>query len=335
MNFGPTPTSNSYGFLFLKKEEGIMVFISVFNMMERKVVSSKFLFTNGAVAFRCSIGMNNTTAINHTITFGQAAYKKTLGPAMRKIVAVALFVLAGFLTIGSNLDLAFAKSAARRVASRMREVKSKGQFHLLNIYNTIKATNPSLVTAMNHATTGLASWYGGMFHGRKTAMGTTYNMYAMTAAHRSLPLGTWVKVTNDRNGKSAVVQVTDRGPYVANRIMDLSYAAAQKLGYANAGTTSISMKVLGHGYASAEEAQQAADQQATDQQVASQGTDQADITSIIPASFSSVSTRTDNVTSNSSGLLADAAGSMQNMLADAITTLTGGTPATAVASIFG
>jgi rare lipoprotein A len=282
--------------------------------------------------------MNNTTAINHTVTFGQVSYKKTFGPAMRKIVAVALFVLAGFITVGSSLDLAFAKSAARRVASKMREVKSKGQFHLLNIYKTIKATNPSLVNAMNHATTGLASWYGGMFHGRRTAMGTTYNMYAMTAAHRSLPLGTWVKVTNDRNGKSAVVQVTDRGPYVANRIMDLSYAAAQKLGYANAGTTSISMKVLGRGYASAEEAQQVADQQALNQtDMTATETSAADSTrtaSIIPASFSAVTTRTDNVTTNSAGLLADAAGSMQNMLADAITTLTGGTPATAVASIF-
>ncbi|MDP4200009.1 MAG: septal ring lytic transglycosylase RlpA family protein [Bacteroidota bacterium] len=151
----------------------------------------------------------------------------------------------------------------------------------------IKATNPTLIYAMNSATQGLASWYGGMFHGHKTAMGTTYNMYAMTAAHRSLPLGTWVQVTNEQNGKSAIVQVTDRGPYVANRIMDLSYAAAQKLGYASSGTTHISMKVIGQGYQSAEEAAKAI-------ALASNAADATNISNpafqITPTSFTMVST---------------------------------------------
>ena len=76
---------------------------------------------------------------------------------------------------------------------------------------------------------GKASWYGGKFNGRKTADGETYDMYAMTCAHRTLPLGSWVRVTNLRNRKSTILRVNDRGPVPMDRIVDLSYAAAQKL----------------------------------------------------------------------------------------------------------
>ncbi len=77
---------------------------------------------------------------------------------------------------------------------------------------------------------GKASWYGGRFNGRKTASGETYNMNNLTCAHRTLPLGSWIRVTNLLNMKSAFVRVNDRGPAVANHIVDLSYAAAQRLG---------------------------------------------------------------------------------------------------------
>jgi rare lipoprotein A len=76
---------------------------------------------------------------------------------------------------------------------------------------------------------GKASWYGGKFNGRKTADGETYDMYAMTCAHRTLPLGSWVRVTNLRNKKWTILRVNDRGPVPTDRIVDLSYAAAQKL----------------------------------------------------------------------------------------------------------
>jgi rare lipoprotein A len=79
---------------------------------------------------------------------------------------------------------------------------------------------------------GKASWYGGKFNGRKTADGETYDMYAMTCAHRTLPLGSWVRVTNLKNKRSTVLRVNDRGPVPMNRIVDLSYAAARKLGVA-------------------------------------------------------------------------------------------------------
>ncbi len=78
---------------------------------------------------------------------------------------------------------------------------------------------------------GNASWYGKQFHGRTTASGEDFDMFELTAAHRKLPLGTFVKVTNLRNGKWIVVRVNDRGPYVSNRIMDLSYSAARMLSF--------------------------------------------------------------------------------------------------------
>jgi rare lipoprotein A len=78
---------------------------------------------------------------------------------------------------------------------------------------------------------GNASWYGKQFHGRTTASGEDFDMFELTAAHRRLPLGTFVKVTNLRNGKWIIVRVNDRGPYVSNRIMDLSYSAARMLSF--------------------------------------------------------------------------------------------------------
>lgn len=88
----------------------------------------------------------------------------------------------------------------------------------------------------------MASWYGRQFHGRKTASGDTFDMYAMTAAHRSLPLNCYIRVTNKDNGKSVVVKVNDRGPFHGNRVLDLSYAAANKLGIAGSGTGNVTIE---------------------------------------------------------------------------------------------
>jgi len=93
---------------------------------------------------------------------------------------------------------------------------------------------------------GHASWYGEKFHGRRTSSGERYDMYAMTAAHRELPLPSWVEVTNLQNGRSAVVKVNDRGPFVDTheRILDLSYAAASRLGIAEQGTAPVEIRVI-------------------------------------------------------------------------------------------
>lgn len=91
---------------------------------------------------------------------------------------------------------------------------------------------------------GTASYYGRKFHGRQTASGETFDMYALTAAHKSLPFGTRLKITNLSNGKEVIVRVNDRGPYVRGRILDLSYAAAQQLGMIKTGTTRIRAEIL-------------------------------------------------------------------------------------------
>lgn len=91
---------------------------------------------------------------------------------------------------------------------------------------------------------GIASWYGNKFHGERTSSGEDYNMYAMTAAHKTLPIPVFVEVTNHDNGRKAVVKVNDRGPFHLGRIIDLSYAAATKLGVAQSGTANVSIRVV-------------------------------------------------------------------------------------------
>ena len=86
---------------------------------------------------------------------------------------------------------------------------------------------------------GTASWYGRKFHGKRTSCGEPYDMYAMTAAHKSLPLPTYAKVTNVKNGKEVIVKINDRGPFVKDRLIDLSYAAAKKLGIHATGTGKV------------------------------------------------------------------------------------------------
>lgn len=97
-------------------------------------------------------------------------------------------------------------------------------------------------TVRKFSQTGIASWYGRQFHGRTTASGETFDMNAMTAAHRSLPLNCYIRVTNKSNGKSVVVKVNDRGPFHGNRVLDLSYGAAKRIGVTNAGTAQVSIE---------------------------------------------------------------------------------------------
>jgi rare lipoprotein A len=93
---------------------------------------------------------------------------------------------------------------------------------------------------------GIASWYGKDFHGKNTSSGEKYDMYAMTAAHKTLPLGVYVKVRNKDSGSEVMVKVNDRGPFVKNRVIDLSYAAAKKLGVDVVGTAPVRVEALGY-----------------------------------------------------------------------------------------
>lgn len=91
---------------------------------------------------------------------------------------------------------------------------------------------------------GIASWYGTKFHGRRTSSGEPYDVYAMTAAHKTLPIPCYARVTNLRNGRSVVVRINDRGPFVEGRIIDLSYAAAKKLGIISSGTGLVEVRTI-------------------------------------------------------------------------------------------
>jgi peptidoglycan lytic transglycosylase len=101
-----------------------------------------------------------------------------------------------------------------------------------------------LPTAEGYQEQGRASWYGAKFHGHRTSNGETYNMYEMSAAHKSLPLPSYAKVTNLDNGRSVIVRVNDRGPFHDGRIIDLSYAAAKKLGYYSKGTANVEVEAI-------------------------------------------------------------------------------------------
>ena len=96
----------------------------------------------------------------------------------------------------------------------------------------------------NFSQTGRASWYGKKFHGKKTSSGEVYNMYQLSAAHKTLPIPSYIEVINLANNKSLVVRVNDRGPFVGTRILDLSYAAAKELGFVSQGTTQIKIKSI-------------------------------------------------------------------------------------------
>ncbi len=97
-------------------------------------------------------------------------------------------------------------------------------------------------TVRKFTQSGTASWYGRQFHGRKTASGETFDMNGLTAAHRSLPLNCYIRVTNKNNGRSVVVKVNDRGPFHGNRVLDLSYGAAKQIGLTNAGTGNVNIE---------------------------------------------------------------------------------------------
>lgn len=103
-------------------------------------------------------------------------------------------------------------------------------------YEVFNVRYTPLASASGYRERGIASWYGKKFDGKKTSNGEVYDMYAMTAAHKTLPLPSYVRVRNLRNGRSVIVRVNDRGPFLHNRLIDLSYAAAARLGIVGTGT---------------------------------------------------------------------------------------------------
>lgn len=121
------------------------------------------------------------------------------------------------------------------------EALSRGGNKPYNIYGVDYSPRTDL---MEYKETGIASWYGHKFHGHLTSNGEVYNVFAMSAAHKTLPLPSYVRVTNLDNGKSAIVRVNDRGPFHQDRVIDLSYSAAYKIGMMGKGTARVQVELL-------------------------------------------------------------------------------------------
>ena len=120
----------------------------------------------------------------------------------------------------------------------------RSRYGNMPVYEVLGETYKVMPSSSGYKERGVASWYGKKFHGRLTSNREEYDMYAMTAAHKSLPLPTYVRVTNLRNNKTIVVRVNDRGPFVHNRIIDLSYAAALKLDMVRDGTSLVEVTAI-------------------------------------------------------------------------------------------
>ena len=124
------------------------------------------------------------------------------------------------------------------------KVESRSKWGNKNPYEVRGISYRLLPTSLGYNVTGTASWYGSKFHGHTTSNGETYNMFSMTAAHKTLPIPTYLRVTNLRNGHKVIVRVNDRGPFHGNRVLDVSYAAAVKLGFDKQGTAPVNIEAI-------------------------------------------------------------------------------------------
>lgn len=151
-------------------------------------------------------------------------------------------VLAGCSTSGPEPDRSPGDLAKLPDATPQGEPPSRyGNPPSYEVFGKRYYVNP---TSKDYRARGIASWYGDDFHGKRTSSGTPYDMHTMTAAHKSLPIPTYVRVTHLENGRSVVVKVNDRGPFVGDRIIDLSYAAATKLDMVDRGTAEVEVIAL-------------------------------------------------------------------------------------------
>ena len=134
-----------------------------------------------------------------------------------------------------------------RVPDPIPKVEPRSKYGNPESYEVMGKRYKVMASGDGYVERGIASWYGKKFHGRRTSSGETYNMYGMTAAHKSLPLPAYVRVTNLDNQRSMIVRVNDRGPFHEGRIIDLSYAAASKLGVVETGTARVEVRAINPG----------------------------------------------------------------------------------------
>lgn len=190
--------------------------------------------TQKAIATKAQTSKSKATAAKSK----KATYAKATAKATKKSSKAKQFT--DKLKQRASKAMASVKNTAKKAAQ-----KFSGNFALLNRYKQDLATyGAQKLESWSKHMTGEASWYGTFFHGRLTASGRRFNKYADIAAHRSLPFGTILKVTNKDNGRTAIVEVLDRGPYVGDRLIDLSEGTARKLGYMGTGTANVETEIL-------------------------------------------------------------------------------------------
>ncbi|SEQ49724.1 rare lipoprotein A [Devosia sp. YR412] len=171
-----------------------------------------------------------------------------------RLVALASLIAPMIAACGGGLGATVKRSAfssseygvgvSPRVTNNPNPPKGGGRYQVGKPY-TVRGKVYTPAEQPDYAASGEASWYGSDFHGRRTANGEIFSANAITGAHPTLPLPSYVRVTNQANGRSVIVRVNDRGPYMPGRIMDLSHRAAEMLGYVNSGHAQISAQYVG------------------------------------------------------------------------------------------
>ena len=131
------------------------------------------------------------------------------------------------------------RSSSKPSSTATKKQKQKNKKH-----NKKKKNNKSPFDKSKKVFRGISSYYGPQFHGKLTANGEIFDMYGVSAAHKELPFNTVVRVTNEDNGKSLIIRINDRGPYISGRILDCSFGAAKKLGFVGEGTAPVKIEVL-------------------------------------------------------------------------------------------
>jgi rare lipoprotein A len=163
--------------------------------------------------------------------------------------AVTLFMLLGACGTVSNNDSAPKRAPdVSHVPNAVPKAEPLSRYGNPAQYEVFGKRYYTMKTGQGYHERGVASWYGTKFHGKRTSSGEPYDMYAMTAAHKTLPLPTYVEVTNVNNGRKVIVKVNDRGPFHGNRIIDLSYSAAKKLDIISKGTGLVEVRAITPGY---------------------------------------------------------------------------------------
>ena len=156
---------------------------------------------------------------------------------MKKLIPILSLAVLSSCSHTTKVNANLAPSLQEDFPHQIADVSSANQ------QNTTSKKIKKVVTKSTKIQ-GVASWYGNYFHGKKTATGELFDMNAMTAAHNSLPLDSYAEITNTANHKTVIVRINDRGPFVDNRVLDLSYSAAKQLGMDEAGTSKVEIKTI-------------------------------------------------------------------------------------------